>query len=283
LANGDMYWEDEVENYFDDPNNMKHIHALHQQILKEQPKVKSSYKTRSVAVAYELKNGEKIVRYYDVPFETYKPLYKPIVESTEYKENHYSLLRDSKKNEVIDKITIHPEGNADKRAVIADPEKIQELTNIIKEELKMETAEQTFDYTSNWAYIEFLYSTNKQMNISWKKSYKKVEQWLKDNNLLEQARIMPEDLAYAVVVKNEEGKERYEYIRSDEIEAKFKDRPDGLQIKDKKQLEEVLLAAKQDERGTYVIAFYFIGNPYPDFQMFDEEEAPDFIKEYFNK
>lgn len=276
-----VYITDEEEYYFKDPKNIEHIYELHQQIIKERPARVHPRDTRSVAIGYELNNGKRIVRYYDIPFESYKPLYKPIVESNEYKENRYSLLRESKKNDVIDKITIQPDGPMGKRAVITDPERIKEFTAIVKEELKSETSEQIFDDSSSWAYIEFLYSNNKQMNVPWKKSYKKIEEWLKENKLLEQARVMPADLAYAVVIKNEEGKDRYEYIRSDEIEKKFKDREDGLRIKDKKQLEQVLLAAKQQELGTYVIAFYFIGNPYPEFQVFDEKSAPDFVKQHF--
>lgn len=283
LARGEFNTMDEEEYYFQDPKNIQYIYELHQQIIKEQPERVHPRDTRSVAIGYELNNGRKIVRYYDIPFEPYKPLYKPIVESNEFKENHYSLLREGAKNEVIDKITIQPDGPTGKRAVITDPKKIKEFTSIVKEELKSETAEQIFDDSSSWAYIEFLYSNNKQMNVPWKKSYRKVEEWLKQNKLLEQARVMPEDLAYAVVIKNEEGKERYEYMHSNEVEQNFKDREDGMRIKDKKQLEQALLAAKHEELGTYVIAFYFMGNPYPEFQVFDEKSVPDFIKQHFSQ
>jgi ABC-2 type transport system permease protein len=279
---GDVYVEDEQDYYFEDKENIKHIYDLHRQIIKEKPDNGHPRDTRSVVIAYELNNGKRMVRHYEIPFNAYKPLYKPIVESDEFKENRYSLLRQGRSAD-IDKITIQPDGPTNKKAIITEPQKIKEFAAILKEELKAETSDQMFEDGDSWGSINMLYNNNKQMDIAWKKSYTKVEKWLKENGLLEEARVMPADLAYAVAIKNEEGKEVHHFIQANEVEEKFKDRPDALKIQDKQQLEECLRDAKQKEQGAYIIAFYFMGDPYPDFQVFDENSAPSFIKQHFTK
>ncbi|MFC3885887.1 DUF6449 domain-containing protein [Bacillus songklensis] len=277
-----VYADNEQEFFFEDKENIKHIFNLHQQIIKEKPATTNSRNTRSVVIGYELNNGQKIVRHYEIPFDAYRPLYKPIVESNEFKENRYSLLRPDSPSD-IDKITVQPDGPTGKRAAITDPQKIKEFTSVVKKELKAETSQQIFDENEGWGYIEFLYSDNKLMNMAWKKSYTQVEQWLKENGLLEDARVMPSDLAYAVAIRNEEGKEIHHFIQANEVEEKFKDRADAFKIKDKQQLEQCLREAKRKEQGAYVIAFYFMGDPYPDFQVFDESSVPAFIKQHFTK
>jgi ABC-2 type transport system permease protein len=276
------YLNEEIEAYvspkpfFATKENIKNIYLLHEQIIKDKEIVNnSSFTRRSAVFVYELKNGNKIVRSYEIPFEKYKSFYKPIVESKEYKQIHYPLL---KKQDVsgLDKITIQPHSEWAETTFITDKEQMAEFVAILKSELEHETTEQIFDGRNPWGHIELVWDGNERMAVTWKKSYTRLDEWLKKNGF-EKARTTADDIDYAIVIPNKEGNPFHEFI-----DEELKNHKDAIKITNKQQLEECLRqAGTNDEVPTYVIGFYYEDNSTAQIETFDEHYVPEFIRKQF--
>jgi ABC-2 type transport system permease protein len=264
--------------FFATKENMKNIYLLHQQIIKDKELVKEiTLNSRSVVFGYELKDGSKIVRSYVIPFEKYKSFFKPIVESKEYKQIHYPLL---KKQDVssLDKITIQPHGEWAETTFITDKEQMAEFVSILKSELKHATVEQIFDGRNPWGHIELVWDGNERMEVTWNKSYTRLDEWLKQNGFLK-ARETADAFTHAVIIQNTEGK-RYGEIDFEQAAQ----HQDALRINNSKQLEECLRqAGSNDEIPEYIIGFYSKGTTNVKIETMDEQYAPEFIRKHFAK
>jgi ABC-2 type transport system permease protein len=278
------YLNEEIEAYvspkpfFATKENMKNIYLLHQQIIKDKEIVKRPSSTsRSAVFVYELKNGNKIVRSYEIPFEKYKSFYKPIVESKEYKQIRYPLL---KKQDVsgLDKITIQPNNEWAETTFITDKEQMAEFVAILKSELEHETAEQIFDGRNPWGHIELVWDGNDRMAVTWEKSYTRIDEWLKQNGYTK-ARETADAFTHAVIIQNTEGK-RYGEINFEQAAQ----HQDTLRINNSQQLEECLQqVGSNDEIPEYIIGFYYKGTSSVKIETMDEQYAPEFIRKHFAK
>ncbi|RAK18394.1 ABC-2 type transport system permease protein [Anoxybacillus vitaminiphilus] len=264
--------------FFATKENMKNIYLLHQQIIKDKELVKeTTFNSRPVVFGYELKDGSKMVRSYVIPFEKYKSFYKPIIESKEYKQIHYPLL---KKQDVsgLDKITIQPHSGWTATTYITNKEQMKEFVAILRSELESETAEQIFDERYPWGDIELVWDNNERMNVTWKKSYARLDEWLKENGFAK-ARETADDFTHAVIIKNTEGN-RYGEINFEQAAQ----HQDALRIHNSQQLEECLQqVGSNDEIPEYIIGFYYKGTSNIKIEPIDKQYAPEFIRKHFAK
>ncbi len=264
--------------FFVTKDNIKNIYLLHQQIIKDREAVKeTSTNSRPVVFVYELKDGSKFVRSYVIPFDKYQSFYKPIMESKEYKQIYYPLL---KKKDVsgLDKITIQPHSEWAATTYITNKEQMEEFIAILKLELESETAEQIFDGRNPWGHIELVWDGNERMNVTWKKSYIRLDEWLKEHGFVK-ARETADIFTHAVIIKNMDGS-RYGEINFKQAAQQ----QDALHINNTQQMEECLQQIGSDDgMPEYIIGFYYKGAPGIKIEAIDEKYAPEFIRQHFAK
>ncbi|MBI6872028.1 DUF6449 domain-containing protein [Clostridium aciditolerans] len=299
------YYNEKFQKYdmntYYDKNNLKYIYDFHKKIIedKNKNKYKDDKDLRSIFFMYQLKDGSKIQRAYRIDYDEYKKYLKPIYQCSEFKKNRYDILKADASD--IEKITIHPSFGVNKQSVIVKPEDIKEALDVLKQDISNETYEDMDNKKTGWADISFmvasdkldkyrklkdkeLHGDDKQIHTTWRKSYKLFEEWLKKKGYIENARVLPADIQYAVVEKItstqqlEEKRKTGQYINNNNVKR--------LEIKDKNQIEACLRNydyPHNNGNAKYIIGFYNNEKKNVDNGSFDENDAPDFVKDYFNK
>ncbi len=275
---------DEKIRGFSEPEDVKNILQLHQVIIDDkQQNLSASDKTGRIIFYYQLSNGRKVARKYDVTQKLYAQYLKPIYESKEYKVDHYPVL--NAEADTIRMIEIRPTHGSGKEAIIVDQEHIAEAVNILKQEVINETYEEMIDPRASWASVRMVtdeYQKNnrdkKSIHMSWDKNYTAFEKWLGENDYLEDARAwVGKDIAYAIVEKSDSDNFTYYYqIEEGTLNVK------QLKIEDIHLLEECQLNyISNPSDAEYIIEFYSKNGNGWGIDGFDEEHVPDFVKAYF--
>ncbi|WFD11490.1 DUF6449 domain-containing protein [Tepidibacter hydrothermalis] len=290
--------QDEENRFYNDEDNCKNIQQLHKEIINNKEKnLKSKNSNESISIAYKLKNGKEIRRRYFVQKEDYIKYLKPIYESKEYKEMHNRIFDVNDSD--IEKITIRPVENSNKVTYITDKEEIRECLEILKDEINNQKYEDMIDKKAAWADIDISLVENKKddnedgiedkydnnINLRWDKSFVKFEKWLEEKDYIKNSRITSEEVAYATVEKNENPDDIHidqygRYINQNEKKVK------RLDILDKDKIEVCLRNYENDyyrsnSNAKYIIGFYSEDKNNIVYGSFEEESAPDFIKDFF--
>ncbi|MDE3838976.1 multidrug ABC transporter permease [Bacillus methanolicus] len=265
--------------YLKDRSNLNAVRTLHEQITKNRKRIADNNTTEPIFVVYELKNGDKLIRQYEIVKEDYSAYLKPIMESEEYKMATYELLRLDEND--ADKITIMPKGLVNKRAVITDPADLNEAIRILQKEIVQESYEEINSSKEAFSDIEILLQDNKRIHFEWKPSYQDFEKWLRDKGLFENARIMPDEISHILVIKQKDLPDSYN-METEELLRKLERKGEALRITDKKQIEECIKNTSLD-KGEYVAAFFFENEQYPEIHNIYDQQVPEVIKEFFEK
>ena len=271
---------------YEEIDNIIAIQEFHKQLIDDKQKLENPNTSYQKAVfIYELKNGKKTAREYPIlDTNDYAAYYQPIFESDEYKEMYYDVVNIDRST--VDKITVSPSrGSVARRTVIANPEKIQEAINVLREEVHRETYEDITDPRDSWGYIELLLQNDERVQFGWRKSYSQFESWLETNNLLQDARVFPEDIRYVLVMEQEDnGGKPYQTISHEELIEKFNNNENTIKVVKKDKIELILRNSSywRGEGAKYLLALYFENDEYPDIRAFDEKYVPDFIKRSFD-
>ncbi|MEJ9224137.1 DUF6449 domain-containing protein [Priestia aryabhattai] len=279
IEQGDYY---KPPYYYSSKNTINFIRVLHKQIIKDHPNISKremqSGEAREITIAYNLKNGKKVVRQYRVREADYKAFYKRIIETPEYKNHSYYILEPHNKNmRYVTEVQIDAMYKKSEPITIKDPNKIESLKGAIRTSIQNQTYEDTKSRQQSWSSIDFM-DENGQIvdSIPFEKSYKGVEKWLKQEKMFENARIMPEDVSNVVVLKNKDHEIlQPSWINNPSILTK---RKDALTIKDSKQIDYFLSHTTIQEQGDYIVVFRY-KNSSPEVQMFDANMIPTKLKE----
>ncbi len=149
-----------------------------------------------------------------------------------------------------------------------------------------------------WAHIRITLNNNRDISLSWEKSYGNFEQWLKDSGEYNRARILPdEDIAYALVDKNKEILENAPQAGENvarlpasqtthqDILVTTEEKPGMLKITDPEELELCLrnyrdFREEKAEQAAYSVIFQLNDGSAFSGLLF-EADTPDFIKKHF--
>jgi len=319
-----VYFSDNFYNYndlkkdqmgfFSEPNNVQNIYQLHQKLVKDKNSnylPKSQKPRRDAIFIYQLSDGSTMTRGYEITYDEYARYLKPIYEANEYKQTHYDIMQVNPDD--VEKITLRPNTNTDtyKEAVILNPVEIKEAIEVMQQDVLNKTYEQMTERKEPWANISILIASNKlnnypklaeavqeyngdqHLNASWDKSDALLEKWLKEKGYYQKARILPEEIVYAVVEKIE-SREQWEEKRKTGFETETRnssaDNIERFEIRDKSQIETCLREYRyqgllgdyftQNTEG-YLIGFYGGDKRAFAYGCFVDNNVPDFIKEHF--
>ncbi len=288
-------------------DNVRAIWNLHQDILNktypEKPLNFAQNNTRQerICLVYNLKDGSHFYRQYSVPVMEYATELKPIYETREYKDAHYPIL--GVNTAVIKMIEIHADADVDKNVRISDPQLIEQAIKAFQADVVAQTYAEMTSELPSWANITMLIDTpekpdmgNQNLHLSWQKSYRNFEQWLKDINQYNNARIIPgEDLKYAMVARRNKDNNNNQAIpkaateRTQQAIADLEKNPENLKISDPDQLETCLRTygydyrQSSDGKETIYDVFFLMKNGRFFAGGFTENSAPSFVKEHFSK
>ncbi|OIJ11617.1 hypothetical protein BKP35_11800 [Anaerobacillus arseniciselenatis] len=276
------------QHFYEDRENIDRIINLHEEVIAGERSYDQNRRFyRQAVFYYELTNGRKLVRAFQVPVEFYtkpnEPLAK-LMESEEYKYNYFPVLRLENTDE-INHIRISSNRGGHREIIITDATEIKEFHQLLQKDIKEMTHDEFTDGKS-WAWIEYsLISDDRRnyLNADWKKSYEKIEAWLEARDLARQARFTAEDIAFAVV-----GKREAEMIETGRVDVgeDFKDREGTIRIEDVEELKELLDKSSMvwNDEGKYVIAYYYEDDlNRPHFETISAEHVPDSILQQLNE
>ncbi|MGG7618260.1 DUF6449 domain-containing protein [Bacillus coreaensis] len=274
--------------YLNEKSNIELVHDLHKQILSNKDSKKATSEQNETAFfVYELKNGKKMVREYEINKDDYLAYYKPIHESKEYKEVNYSLFNLTM--DEINMITIESMGYKNDRAVISEKADIKEFLSIIKEDILASTYEEMYSSKSFQSHISFSLDNSKEYygyaDITALATYKRLEDWLAEKELLDNAFISEEDIDYAVVLEKEDLEINPDGYSNHEVFTNMNNHPNTKTFKTKDQIKELMNITEDaylpDSQKTYVVAYIFKNQQDPYLGTFDESNAPIFVNEMF--
>ncbi|WP_070121000.1 hypothetical protein [Bacillus marinisedimentorum] len=267
--------------FSDDQQYIQAVRTLHDQIAARQPEVSGHPSTlRPVFIAYDLNNGEKIVREYTISLDMFQYELKPILEARPYKRDRFALHQ---LDMPVDKITFLPVERYDEGITIVDQEEISALKALLKREILSLSVDEMNDKRKRWGDIEFLFSNDDRHHYAFAKAHDEIEQWLADKGYLEKARLNADEVASMEIFQL---KEKIDINYPEPLESKFEDYStdkNTMKVEEKQLIEEALLLysdpyeAPKSEYGvkfTMHDGMRFIG-------VFADENLPSFINEHF--
>jgi len=261
---------------YESKSTVKKLYLFHQQIISDKEKLeKRLADTRQVVFRYELKNGKRLVRQYRIPEEMYQQFFNELFQSNSFKHEFYPIFQ-KEAEASLERISISSHTHkGDRTTVIGEAVQREAFLAVLKQELLSETAEQAFDRRLPWGFITLQYDNGSELNILWKKSYSKIDKWLKENGFTN-ARITAEDIDHAIIIWNTN---RFPYHDA----LNYRDGKNNVILKDKELIELSLTSSSQhyEEFPDYIVAYYFKGESQPYYEIFDEENVPQVIKERF--
>ncbi|WP_246197103.1 DUF6449 domain-containing protein [Cytobacillus depressus] len=263
--------------YLQDLENIDLIRRLHKEIVAN--KGDNNHNSENAFFVYKLKNGKSIVRNYEIDQKKYAHFYKLIYETSEYKRVTNEIF--NVKEDQIEKVSVHPYGPINKRAVIADSSEIKEFIAILKDEINDATYEDMRDNRDAYAIIELLQQDDETVTEPWRVNYKRLEQWLDEKGLLENARVNASDISIAYIARKDDLEIDHRGYSHEEVFAQMKKLGKVLKITDKTQLEISLENTQGYIGGSYIVAFYYQNERSIDIKSFSSERVPEFVKQYF--
>jgi ABC-2 type transport system permease protein len=277
-----VYFDEESRSryWYIEPENIQSIVKLHKQLIKDQEKLKNIKGPKHpVFLMYELENGNQIIRQYFIHDQKdYKAYLQPIYESSEYKENQYEILQ--VRAETVSNLTIVPSGLTTKRVVLTKQEDIREAISVLKDDFRQKSFEDIIDPRDAWATIELYLNNGKVISLIWEKSNLKFEKWLETRGFIQDARVMPKDIQYALVFKQGQIDKDLLYQYHDQELFNMINRLDHKIKVDQQEQIEAILRNTSSMDGKYLVALYYT-NGSREIRGIEEEYAPDFIKEQF--
>ncbi|WP_121613263.1 DUF6449 domain-containing protein [Mesobacillus foraminis] len=260
-------------------DNIEAVRKLHEQIVSDKKVDQFAGGEEPVETAfflYELKNGDKVIRQYRVNRLLYEDFYKSIHESEEYRRASNEIFSISP--EEVNHLTITSNGPSNHFVTINKPQEIKEIIAAIQSDILQESYADSRYFGYYQPSIEVVIQKDHFIHLNLNPSYKKLNKWLEDKDLIEKVKVMPEEVSYVQIGKYEKEKHDSFEVNVEQIAQDFEKRADVLKVTEKKQINEILNTAGMGDKHQYVAVLHFEGRVYPELLYFDEEHTPDFIK-----
>jgi ABC-2 type transport system permease protein len=194
--------------FFETEDNIQNIINLHKMLI-QQPEYDSGI---SRYIIYTLKNGKFLMRRYSVDEEHHAAFLKPVYESMEYKKSRFPLIE--QRDDEIKLIEIRDDRSSKKGVILVEKSELQEFASLFRQELinadyKELTSRQRNYISVNIRENEYnsedleYYKRPYPLNYSLGASYDSVLNWLKEKGYYEEIFLLPEEVEYVHLFKNE--------------------------------------------------------------------------------
>ncbi|UOQ44506.1 DUF6449 domain-containing protein [Halobacillus salinarum] len=271
------------EEYLTKKTTIEAARKLHEQLLNNS--VPEEGTTRSLFLAYKLKDGSKVLREYHFnEFTGINEFLKPIYESLEYKQYTERLLSTS--NEEIHQLSFHTNQPSRVGLVVTEQSQINELLDRIREDLKQESYENMQAAPANSTSISAYLRDNKQMNIQISPQFTHTVDWLKKNGLYDQAFITVNDLESVKIMKAPENviQWRYDQYFFDTVQSET---ADVFELTDKQDMKQLLNVSRSVYHfdTNYLVQFNYkgAGSDRTEVYGIKDSKVPEIVTEHFEK
>jgi ABC-2 type transport system permease protein len=265
--------------------NIGAVRKFHQQIIRDKDvsfELSENDYMIPAFFLYELKNGNKVIRQYQVHEKIYEDFYKQIYDSEEYKRASNEIFHLNVNQ--IKHLTIHGNAPGKSQVTFSDQNELQELIAVIRNDILAESYQDRHYFGGRGSTIEILVDKDHFVHLEFKPTYKGLTKWLETHELMEQAMVIPEDISKVQIAKwNEDDESDESPIHfPEQIAEEMETRTDVLNITDKDQIQEILNSAGWGRTHKYMVVFRYEHNNMSEILYLDEEHAPEFVEDYFN-
>lgn len=247
----DAYWNnaypftDKQEPFIGDKDYVEAVRKLHQAMATMRPHPQN-VEFRDFYLMYKLDNGRILNRSYRVPVAGFEPELRTVMESDGYKRTLYRLYQ---LDEEIEGLRF---SDYNKAIIISDPQEINELKELLKQEiLNMSYDDQTGRQRS-YATIQIIGKPDDEgypyfSSYEWMHSFSKLTERLEQLGYADKIRTTPGDVKSAEIIPNEysgrlTGMDRYDLEHHLEL-ARKENR--SASVKDAAAIKDIL------DRGRY--------------------------------
>ncbi|MEW5321746.1 ABC transporter permease [Geobacillus thermoleovorans] len=176
---------EQYDQFLRTKDNIKAVRAFHEQLVHDQPLPSHFGNVHPVVIGYVLKDGTRLIRRYEVPVEAYKPYFQRIMESKEYKQQYYLLLRPGGYSP-IRQVTIRNVNTGQEAVVLAEPKEIDSFVDALKRDLWNKPVDSFIGGGRVWnGEIELLQSDGDSFSLSLDEYNLHVRQWLEERHMWE--------------------------------------------------------------------------------------------------
>lgn len=195
--------------FSDNKDYIEVVRKLHQAVVAVRPEHTSQqYVYEYFTLAYQLENGNKLVREYWIPNKGFEAELKVIKETEDFKYEKYNLTLLDKD---LDYMWIT---NRNKKVAISDTGEILELKEIIKREILNMSYEVQLDKDGkpDVANIQTELKVKEESDrpsssygyyYPWKSSFHELEKWMTDKGYADKVRSTAEDIQSAEIIKDD--------------------------------------------------------------------------------
>ncbi|WP_214481975.1 hypothetical protein [Bacillus sp. SM2101] len=313
-----VYFDNRIYSYLNEDEDIKrfeyaeskniiNVYNFHQQLIKDNGK-NNNKEVINMHVVYELTNGKKFIRSYDIPIDgMYEVFFKPIYESTEHKKiRENEIFAINAKH--IENIKISHGDRFGKEKVIDDTVKLEELLELIREDIIDQSYEDMMDGKGNGGRVTIRLGNNSPLfvnrgrgmeretsfHVNWDFSYEKLVSWLEQNDYMQYATFLPAEISTMKVIELENDEKKLVKDRSwrdtDNIKALFEGPSRKmLKVSNDQQVLDSLRSYQRlysySERNIevkYIVYFQSIYGDYSFIGSYSDANVPDYIAGYFN-
>lgn len=258
--------------------NVNAVRKLHKEIIENKQREQSLINGwENMIFAYELKNGKKVVRQYQINRNDFENSLKEIYESEEYKRASNEIFLVKEQDVTSISVVAHTVNN--KKITISDSEEIAELLQLLKKEALNEGYEEITNPRGGFTTIEILVNSHQSLQFEYKSTYKLLDEWFANKHLLNQFKITADEVGYVLVAKRElVFNDQNTMISPEELIQKLEKSGEAIKIIDKTQIDQFLTNSSSSWGKEYIAAFYFSNTNYPEFRGMDEKYLPEILK-----
>ncbi|MDQ0481852.1 DUF6449 domain-containing protein [Guptibacillus hwajinpoensis] len=291
---GDTYYEYEDAKLYNESlsfirsdETINAIRTLHEEFIQQGDPLNRSGKY--YFISYKMKSGEEVQRSYRMNPKEINSELKAVWETEDYKKLAYPLMNLDPSN--VQKINIHPHGPGNAEAVIVDPAKMKEFFSHMKSDINALSFEEMNNPVGLQSYVSVTLDNEKdrrayayQRNTMIPTSYENTTKWLKGEDLYDIAFTSVDEIDHMKVYsmelsENQYPEDVYHQMMNGDSSALTERH---LEVTDEKQIEEALKGQQSASDGKFVVGIHYDDDDdFFDVLSFNEENAPDFIKDYF--
>ncbi|UOR10488.1 DUF6449 domain-containing protein [Halobacillus amylolyticus] len=251
--------------------NVEAVREMHKRLIDKAEPMEKDNRNQSIFLAYELNDGEKVFREYQVD-----QLKIPYIEEVYNSEEYKLLASDVVHVEAskVDRITLHSSASRGGSVQIIDSEKIKKALNLMEKDIVSQTFRSMSEPRGLAANFEVM-AGHEFYHAELPLSYTHFNQWLKDEGLYDQVFIQAKDVHKIEIIKTNQGLKPEEDLYQTIIREK------GLEITDKKKIAETISTASESSGGTYLVGFYFDGEEISRVTTLEADKAPNWMTDHF--
>lgn len=285
----DIYEHLFVPEPLKEKGNIEAVRQFHEQIIaNKHMKLNPNEYYDTAFFQYELNNGDKVTRSYRIYRKDYEDVYESINETEEFKRATNEVFKVDP--EELLQIQISANGPVEKSINITKMEDLKEMLEAIQKDILAESYVDREYFRERGSWIEIQFGKDRWIHMSFRPTFHELNKWLTEKGLIDQAKVVPEDVSYMQVVKwnamkMEDPDARFEpsYIDPDYIVNEMEKVSDLLKVTDKEEIEELLSNTSPGGEYVhkYIVSLHYENEKYAEVLYIDEEHTPEFIQNYF--